>query len=63
MNKRKWKKLSKRFACALALAMLMSVNPAWAMVEDNGETLTITNETVTSDKPILDGKEYDFLEF
>lgn len=48
MNKRKWKKLSKRFACALALAMLMSVNPAWAEVKPDGDTLEITNETVTS---------------
>lgn len=48
MNKRKWKKLSKRFACALALAMLMSVNPAWAEVEHKGDTLEITDEIVTS---------------
>lgn len=48
MNKRKWKKLSKRFACALALAMLMSVNPAWAEVKVEGDTLMITDETVTS---------------
>lgn len=48
MNKRKWKKLSKRFACALALAMLMSVNPAWAKVEHKGDTLEITDEIVTS---------------
>lgn len=37
MYNKKWKKLSKRFACALALAMLMSVNPAWSwsIGEDN----------------------------
>ena len=48
MYYKKWKKLSKRFACALALAMLMSVNPAWAEVKVEGDTLTITGETVTS---------------
>ena len=48
MYNKKWKKLSKRFACALALAMLMSVNPAWAEVKVEGDTLTITDETVTS---------------
>lgn len=50
MYNKKWKKLSKRFACALALAMLMSVNPAWAKVEVDpaSNTLTITDETVTS---------------
>lgn len=49
MYNKKWKKLSKRIACALALAMLMSVNPAWADVEllEDG-TLQITDETVTS---------------
>ena len=50
MYNKKWKKLSKRFACALALAMLMSVNPAWAKVEVDtaSNTLTITDETITS---------------
>lgn len=48
MYNKKWKKLSKRFACALALAMLMSVNPAWAEVKPDGDTLEITNETVTN---------------
>ena len=48
MDKRKWKKLSKRFACALALAMLMSVNPAWAAVEEiDDNTLAITGTTVS----------------
>lgn len=58
MNKRKWKKLSKRFACALALAMLMSVNPAWAEVKVKGDKLTIIDETVTSDTHTSDGQEY-----
>ena len=60
MYNKKWKKLSKRFACALALAMLMSVNPAWAKVEvDNANnTLTIIDETVTSDTHPPDGQEY-----
>lgn len=48
MYNKKWKKLSKRFACALALAMLMSVNPAWAEVKPDGDRLEITNETVTN---------------
>lgn len=63
MYNKKWKKLSKRFACALALAMLMSVNPAWATVEpdENDPTkLVITNETVNGDTINIGGKEYKF---
>lgn len=47
MDKRKWKKLSKRFACALALAMLMSVNPAWSAVEWERKEFTIDEKTNT----------------
>lgn len=47
MDKRKWKKLSKRFACALALAMLMSVNPAWAAYTIDGDTIEF-DSTLTS---------------
>lgn len=54
MDKRKWKKLSKRSACALALAMLMSVNPAWADVkfelkEENGQQILYGNAENISD--------------
>lgn len=64
MEKRKWKKLSKRFACALALAMLMSVNPAWAAVEESedGTALTITNQTYnnhTLNNTSIDISKYD----
>lgn len=60
MNKRKWEKLSKRFACALALAMLMSVNPAWAEIKESedGTALTITNQTYNNDTSI-DISKYD----
>lgn len=47
MDKRKWKKLSKRFACALALAMLMSANPAWAAYKIDGDTIKF-DSTLTS---------------
>ena len=58
MYNKKWKKLSKRFACALALAMIMSVNPAWAdaVVSDDKNTLTITNETVDGDYFVSDNE-------
>ena len=57
MNKRKWKKLSKRFACAIALAMLMSVNPAWAdinfAVDQETNTLTGTGIDLGDNSGIL----------
>ena len=57
MEKRKWKKLSKRFACALALAMLMSVNPAWAdisfTVDQETNTLTGTGTDLGDNSGIL----------
>lgn len=63
MYNKKWKKLSKRFACALALAMLMSVNPAWAdaVVSDDKNTLTITNETVNGDYFVSDNEVQYYL--